>query len=172
MERRPLAIQNEGVRTLLPLAPLVLASTAACAGPVAATRMESREVIAVDSTPPPVEPASTSRPRLSRTITLGQDSETYAYSAPVAPAPPPAAAAPTVIVNNQTNVMVGGGYGYGYGGPTYGYFPRSSGFRSSGFAGGTSTGWEGARRTAAPGQTPPIGGNWPTIPSYGPAPMR
>jgi RNA polymerase primary sigma factor len=33
-------------------------------------------------------------------------------------------------------------------------------------------GWQGARATAAPGQTPGVGGSWSPPPSYGPAQMK
>ena len=89
----------------------------------------------------------------------------------------------SIVVNN--NIVVQGGApayygGYGYGG--YGGYGRATGFyggesRSFGAAQSTTsqwgaTGWEGARRTAAPGQTPGVGGNWSPAPSYGPAQMK
>lgn len=143
----------------------------------APTTADDREVIAIDTSPPPPEPAPVSRPRLSRTITLGES-----QYAPNVPREHTAARGPNVVVNNNVYVQgapqwqwYGGYAGYGgyahYGRPTTFY----DGARSTG--GGAqpqwgSTGWEGPARTAAPGQTPGVGGNWPTVPSYGPAPMK
>ena len=132
-----------------------------------------REVIAVD-TPPPYESAPAARPRLSQTVTLGQGTPSqYTPSAP--PPAPGAQQSPNVVVNN--NIVVGGAPAYGgYGG--YGYRGGYTGAFTS-FEGGArarpqpgTTGWEGARRTAAPGQTPGVGGNWAPVPSYGPAQMK
>jgi len=136
-----------------------------------------REVIAVDQSEPQPEPVR-ARPRLSQTITLGQGNSEATYVGP-APAPAPGAAAGgnNVIINNNVIVnqppAVYGGYGgFGYG--RYGSVGVRDGY-SRPTTGGSqwgSTGWEGARRTAAPGQTPGVGGNWSPAPSYGPAPMR
>lgn len=128
----------------------------------------------------------TAPPRLSHVVTLGEES--------YAPMPVPGAASQgngTVVINN--NVTVGGGYGYGgygYGGYAYGYggtgygrgyyrgggYTGSSTYQASHAAGGSNswgaTGWEGAGRTAAPGHTPNVGGNWSAPPSAGPRPMR
>jgi hypothetical protein len=80
-------------------------------------------------------------------------------------------------VNNNINMtppVVYGGYGYGgYGGYSY----RGSRGGAVGGRAGTSpawraSGWEGAQRTAAPGQTPGVGGNWSPPPSYGPQQMK
>jgi hypothetical protein len=87
---------------------------------------------------------------------------------------------PNVVVNNNITVVGGptvyGGYGgYGYSRST----GRSNGGRVDSTAGrgngqGTPSqawapsGWEGAGRTAAPGQTPHVGGNWAPPPSHGP----
>lgn len=167
---------------------------AACAPPDPPRVPSSAGAVAtasVDSTPPAsaeyIAPAAPeARPRLSRTITLGQGADS-AYSAPSqAPAPGTAGGTP-VVVNNTVVVQNGGyvgypsyGYGYGYGGYGAGGYRLGSGGRTDGRgasrAGGPSTwsttGWEGARRTAAPGQTPVIGGNWSPPPSYGPAQMK
>ena len=139
---------------------------------------EEREVIAVDEAAPQ-EPARRGRPRLSQTITLGQGAE-QPYT-PEAPRPQ-TAPGPNVVVNNNNNVVVQGTPGYyGYGGyHNYGAYGRPTTFYPSdgrtSQARGTpqwgSTGWEGARRTAAPGQTPGVGGNWAPPPSYGPAQMK
>jgi hypothetical protein len=130
---------------------------------------------------PEVAAPPQARPRLSRTLTLGQGTE-----APYMPSAPPGQAAQSqnqsVVVNN--NVVVHGGVpGYGYGYPAYGgyrAYGRPTTFYSNDGRGGgyrgtspwSSTGWEGARRTAAPGQTPGVGGNWAPPPSYGPAQMK
>jgi hypothetical protein len=144
-----------------------------------ATADGEREVIAVDTAPPP-EVAPAARPRLSQTVTLGQGAESqYTPSAP-----PPVAGAgggnQNVVVNN--NIVVQPGYGgyAGYGGyRTYGGYGRATTFYNNDARGGSrapnqwgATGWEGARRTAAPGQTPGVGGNWSPAPSYGPATMK
>jgi hypothetical protein len=139
---------------------------------------EEREVVAVDNATAP-ETAPRGRPRLSQTITLGQGAE-QPYT-PTTPAPP-SSPQPNVVVNNNNNVVVQGTPGYyGYGGySNYGGYGRPTTFYpSDGRTGGSrgtpqwgSTGWEGARRTAAPGQTPGVGGNWAPPPSYGPAQMK
>lgn len=135
-----------------------------------------REVIAIDSAPPP-EVVPVARPRLAQTITLGQGAEQ-----PYIPAAPPQAragsASSNVVVNNTIVVQGGapayyGGYGYGRAPSFYGGGEsRSFGTRPSTTPQWGATGWEGARRTAAPGQTPAIGGNWSPAPSYGPAQMK
>lgn len=102
------------------------------------------------------EPAPDARPRLNRTVTLG---ETYA-SVPTAPAGAPAATGVQVNVTTQVPVTIHNGGGYGYYGYGYGYpvsrsvAPSSAPVRSSG----------GAPQT--------VGGNWPAIPDYGPKAMR
>lgn len=173
---------------------LVLASSAVLLGACAHTQDDAqipiaeapaatfeRDAVVLEPTPPDEAPAA--RPRLSQTITLGQGTEEQ-YT-PSVPRAQPQASGPTqnVIVNN--NVVVQGAPGFGgfggyagYGG--YGGFGRTTtSFGGDGRAGASrgapqwgASGWEGARRTAAPGQTPGIGGNWAPPPSYGPAPMR
>jgi hypothetical protein len=194
MVPRPSAIQDGLVRHPFLRLALSAVALAACAHSrdesievprkaMAEPAAFEREVIAVDAVQPPPEAAPAPRPRLSRTITLGAGrTESDAPYVPSAPPPRAQAAAPsqTVVVNN--NVVVQGapsytGYGGFYGAGGYGRpttFYTSDG-RSGGSPGGSqwgSTGWEGARRTAAPGHTPGIGGNWAPAPSYGPAPMR
>lgn len=131
-----------------------------------------------ESAPPPApayDPPPTARPRLSQTVTLGQ--EDYAPAAAPAPAPTSPAGNVHVTVNNnivQPPVVYGGyGYGYGYG---YGASGRGGDGRTGlGRGGGSAwrgSGWEGAQRTAPPGQTPAVGGNWAPPPSYGPAQMK
>jgi hypothetical protein len=150
---------------------------------------ESPESGALDAPPPPP-----SRPRLSRTITLGQGEPTYTDGR----APDPAQyGGPNVVVNNQVFVQPSpglfyggyGGYGYGYGSRGYGHggdgrgagsggrFSPGAGVQGAGRAPNapsawSATGWEGAQRTAAPGQTPAVGGNWAPVPDVGPKPMR
>ncbi|MBX3222216.1 MAG: hypothetical protein KF795_16985 [Labilithrix sp.] len=146
----------------------------------AATAIEA-DAIALDDTP--IEAAPQRRPRLSQTITLGQGAE-QPYT-PTAPPPPAGAPSQNVVVNNNVVVQQAPGfygYGYGFGGGFGGFggFGRTTtSFTGDGHSGGGrgtpqwgASGWEGARRTAAPGQTPGIGGNWSPPPSYGPAPMR
>lgn len=151
------------------------AVTAPVAGraPAPAPAVETTEAeIYVAAAPAP-------RPRLSKTVTLGAGQTDVAYSDPrMQPATPPGGN--SVVVNNNNTVIVQqppafygyGGYGYGgYGGfSSRGVRTDRGGFSSSPSWG--SSGWEGARRTAAPGQTPGVGGNWSSAPSYGPAPMR
>lgn len=188
----------KGMRTTFRLARLVLAAAGVASLTACATTTEgvqSAPAVAPAPVPePPPAPAvasvpapapeldpTVSRPRLSRTVTLGQQNEapTYAGERPVAARE----AGPSVVVNNQVVVNNGyGGYGYGYGGyGGYGYPRGGYGHgRGDGFAPRVQgsapqwgqTGFEGARRTAAPGQTPAIGGNWSPPPSYGPASMR
>lgn len=134
-----------------------------------------REVIAVDAMP--VEPAAPApRPRLDHVVTLGE--KTYEPSTPV----PPDSAGNGGVVNNNITVNGGTPYYGGYGG--YGYYGSSygAGARSTGRSRGTttrSTGTVSPELGAAaqapavrPGQTPGVGGNWPTIPSSGPRQMR
>jgi hypothetical protein len=132
---------------------------------------------AVDSTVAP-EAAPESRPRLSRTVTLGESQ--YAPSAPPAQAQGGQSQSQSVVVNNNIVVQQTPGYA-GYGGyRSYGGYGRPTTFyNNDGRSGGQrgtrqwgSSGWEGARRTAAPGQTPGVGGNWAPPPSYGPAQMK
>jgi hypothetical protein len=160
-------------RALVALGPFV----AACAHGAAAPPPEERVVLATVEDAPAVAPveAPPARPRLSRTVTLGQGNEDPTYGAAPAPqavAPPPQS---SIVVQNNVTVGVpayyGGYYGYGsggYAGPRSGY-GEGRGRPSSSWG---TDGWEGARRTAAPGKTPGVGGNWPAPPSYGPAQMK
>lgn len=104
------------------------------------------------------EPVPDARPRLNRTVTLG---ETYA-SAPTAPAGAPGASGVQVNVTTQVPVTIHNGGGYGYYGYGYGYPVSRSVAPSSAAVRGTSSG--GAPQT--------VGGNWPAIPDYGPKAMR
>jgi hypothetical protein len=120
-------------------------------------------------------------------VTLGQGTPEPIY---VPGAQPQQAGANGVVVNNNITVVNGqpgygyGGYygGYGYGG--YGGYGRGSsavGVARDGRGGGSGmpangawapTGWEGAQRTAAPGRTPGVGGNYAPAPSFGPRSER
>lgn len=175
----PSVIQDLVVHHTTACACLSVVLLAACAH----MREEALTTVTAEAAPPtsfvapPSEAAPRGRPRLSQTITLGRGTEQP--FTPTAPRPE-VQQAPSVVVNN--NVAVQGApayYGYGryYG---HGAYDRSATFHSSdGRTGGQrdvpqwgSNGWEGARRSAAPGQTPGIGGNWAPAPSYGPAPMK
>ncbi|HEY8074419.1 MAG TPA: hypothetical protein VIF62_09920 [Labilithrix sp.] len=160
----------------------------ACAHQEQAPPPQDRVVPAV-ATPPPSPPqapmpdtafqaeAPAARPRLTKTVTLGQSEDGYAQ-----PAAAPAAGGPTVIVNNNIYVngsappAYGGYYYGGYGGyggrangtGSQGTYAPSQGNYGSSFGGYSNTG----PRTAAPGQTPGVGGNWSPAPSYGPRQMR
>lgn len=141
-------------------------------------RSEPSFEVAAPSTPAVVaQQDPTNRPRLGHVVTLGQNSPDAAYDSPDAPPPPPAAPqGPNVVINNYGS----GGYGYGYGGYYGGYGYGYPGSYGTGTRGARSqqrstqawapNGNEGAARTAAPGQTPGVAGNWPTPPSYGPRP--
>lgn len=122
------------------------------------------------------EPAPQGRPRLSQVVTLGQ--EDY-VPLPASPSGAPASGnGVNVTVNNNINVAPSppvyyGGYYGGYGGYGGGYSVGGAG-RGGGGGGGAwrGSGWEGAQRTAAPGHTPAVGGNWSPPPSYGPKQMK
>jgi hypothetical protein len=83
-----------------------------------------------------------------------------------------------VVVNNyvMTPPSYGayyGGYGYGGGPNGYAYAPRANFVaRSPGIGRWGASGWEGAGRTAAPGHTPAVGGNWAPPPSAGPRQLK
>ena len=159
------------------------ARRSAVAAPLASV---DREVIAVDTAPPQLTPAYGPRPRLSHVVTLGAGSDVAAYSSAEVRASAPAERAHTVVVNNYSpaggayGYLIGGGYGgHGYtlGGDRYVTAPRAGEVYGRGAQGQpitpwAPTGWEGPGRTAAPGQTPGIGGNFPAVRSFGPAPMR
>jgi hypothetical protein len=142
--------------------------------------LASSEVVVTETVAAPAA-EQPGRRRLSRTVTLGQGASEPLYATPVAQQG--TGDGPNVTVNNNVTVVnqppvIYGGYGYGYGyGSSYGagYGARDSGRG----AGATSSrpawapsGWEGAQRTAAPGRTPGVGGNYAPAPSFGPAPMR
>ena len=148
--------------------------------PVART---SNEVVEVTEVAAPVTlEAAPVRPRLAQTLTLGQGAEP-SYTATVPQQAQGMNGGSNVVVNNNITVVgsppVYGGYGYGgYGG--YGYGSGGAGARDYG-RGTSSTsrsgawapsGWEGAGRTAAPGRTPGVGGNWAPAPSHGPRSMK
>ena len=129
----------------------------------------------------PIAPeAAPQRPRLAQTVTLGQGGSeaVYAGAAPQQ-AQGMTGGGPNVVVNNNITVVgspgVYGGYGYGYGGGYGGAGARDYGRGSSSTSRAGAyppTGWEGAQRTAAPGRTPGVGGNWAPAPSYGPRTMK
>ncbi|WP_146652949.1 hypothetical protein [Labilithrix luteola] len=155
-------------RTLLTAA-LALGALAACShapdsAPPRALPFDDQPVVQVA---PPAAETPVARPRLSRTVTLGQGAQ-EAYQ----PSPdPPAAPGPSsnVVVNNNVTVIGAspvygyGGYGYGYGGWGYGWGGGGrdarvgSSTRNWGSQPWGSTGWEGAQRTAPAGQTPGVG---------------
>jgi len=114
------------------------------------------------------------RPRLSRTVTLGEGTVEPVYATQAQ-----AAGGTGVVVTNNITVVgapsVYGGYGYGRD------TARSGGGRdgTGGRAGQNGplhpwapSGWEGAGRTAAPGDTPHVGGNWAAPPSHGPRQLK
>ena len=129
--------------------------------PLAASRADATTVrqplepVAAGAPPAPAEeePVADARPRLSRTVTLGEIN--------VAPSNPSAAAPPgsgvSVTINNYTSVTPGyGGYGYGYAG--FGYSRSQPSFSARG------TG-SGASRSSAAG--PHAGQSWPSIADHG-----
>jgi len=143
----------------------------------------SSEVVEVTEIVPPVAPeGAAARRRLSQTVTLGQGTTEPIYT----PAPQvqgQGAGTPNVTVNNNVTVVqpsYGGYGGFGYG--SYGGYGRGGyGGTTAGRDGtrGTPTsrawapnGWEGAGRTAAPGRTPGVGGNFSPAPSFGPRSMK
>jgi hypothetical protein len=126
--------------------------------------------------PPLAEAPPAQRPRLSQTVTLGKENQDVTYTAerPSSAASRDGAGA-NVTVNNQVVVhqapgFVPFGYGFGADPARAGYAPRGEGFGAGGSWG--ASGFEGPVRTAAPGQTPAVGGNWSSAPSYGPRSMR
>jgi hypothetical protein len=139
--------------------------------PPATAEAPSSEVTVAEAT----DAASRPRTRLSKTVTLGQ---TEAY----APAPPPpsygAGGGPGVVVNNNVTVVTpppvyyGGFGGYGYGGYGYGY----GGYGAYGGAGGRGARFGGAGygggHHGGGSRTPPVAGDWPAPPSYGPRTMK
>ncbi|MDB5218857.1 MAG: hypothetical protein JWO86_6784 [Myxococcaceae bacterium] len=147
----------------------------------------SSELVQVTEVVQPVaaEPPAPGRRRLSETVTLGQGTTEPIY-VPGQPQQQAGAGANGVVVNNNITVMNGQqpGYGYGgyYGGYGYGGYGRGTGglgagrdARGAGMAPNGAwapSGWEGAQRTAAPGHTPGVGGNWAPPPSFGPRSQR
>ena len=171
---------------------LGLVSLAAMTG--CATAGQERVLAPVDDPPPargsgeavelteaaftPVESAPV-RPRLGQTLTLGQGATEAVYNGPPPQQSQGTTTSSNVVVNNNITVVGGtpvyggfggyGGYGYGgFGGRDYGR-GTSSTSRSNAWA---PTGWEGAGRTAGPGRTPGVGGNFHPAPSHGPRAMR
>lgn len=183
-------------RLALALVSLVALAPLGCATGMGSVSSSERVVVAVDAppaskssdvvvtetiVPPAAQEAAPGRRRLSQTITLGQGTSEPIYAVPAAPQA--AGNAGNVTVNNNVTVVnqppvVYGGYGYGYGAGYGGGFSRPAPQELRGAGTGSSrsawapNGWEGAQRTAAPGRTPGIGGNFAPAPSFGPAPMR
>jgi len=144
-----------------------------------AERVPPPGIVEARHTPPPppapVDDELASRPRLSHTLRLGQ--ETPSYDSGMRVAAPPQGQPPggvTVIVNNnitqQQTVAVGGGYG-GYGG---GYGAPARGYGTYGRPTyGTSPSISAPVQPQAPyTSSPPIGGNWAPPRNYGPPAMR
>ena len=125
--------------------------------------------VADDDMPPPAT-------RLRRTKTLGMSDSPDWYSSQ-APQAAPAAPGTTIIINNNVSQASGGGGYYGpgyytgggyyYGGPSYG---RGTG-QGPGVAPTSPTNNDHASHgggSRAPSSPPPVGGDWPRVPSYGP----
>jgi hypothetical protein len=165
----PLALAGVGVGCASGMSPV---PGGAGADPSAATEVESEEPVAASPPPRPTEPG---RRRLSQTVTLGQGATEPAYAPGLASQGGGAGASVTVNNNvtvvNQPPVFYGG-----YGGVGYGAYGASGTRDGRGGAGSRSawapSGWEGAQRTAPPGSTPGVGGNWAPAPSFGPASLR
>lgn len=191
-------------RSVVLLSASALLLVAGCAHTSESVAVHDRVVVAVDN-PPPVqvdlppnafanEEPTLARPRLSRTITLGQGGSEPIYGTPAAPPPGAAAGGNTnVTVNNHVTVVQPPVYYGGYGGYGYGGYGGYGGNRGAGTNAANSTttrapdgstgtmarpgpwapsGWEGAGRTAAPGATPGVGGNFAPAPSFGPRQMK
>lgn len=115
-----------------------------------------------------------SRPRLSRTLRLGVDTNTY-ESTRIGAAPQTASGV-TVIVNNnisQQQTAMSGGYGgyRGYGGYGYGNNTSAGGYSGSrNFT--TSPGASPLPQPQAPASAPRVGGDWSPPRNYGPPAMR
>lgn len=170
---RPLALVFLGLSALSGCAEELEPPRYAVLAPVERTSstIEVRHVVPPPA--PPVDDELVSRPRLSRTLRLGQ--ETVAYDTGVRAAPPQGApSGVTVVVNNnisqQQAVVVGGGYG-GYGGGGYGA-PRDYGsFARPSY--GRAPSISAPPQPQAPNvSSPPIGGNWAPPVNYGPPAMR
>ncbi len=156
-------------RALLVVATLLPACAASPRAPASATAAAATPIApdddwSVAAAPPPA------RPRLAHTITLGESWGTGPQGAPSGGGP--WAGGPTIVIQNQVSVVnhaptYVGGYGWGAATGPSSRAPGTTGAQGS--APGGSTGWEGAEgRPAAPGHTPNVGGNWSTVPSYGP----
>ena len=109
-----------------------------------------------------------SRPRLSRTLRLGEETATYDTGSRAQP-PPSASPNVTVIVNNnisQQQTMVGGGFGGGYA-------PHPSGYGTYARPTyGASPSISAPQQPQAPRSAPPVGGNWAPPVNYGPPALR
>lgn len=159
------------------LAAAALGLVAGCAHAAAeAPPREERDVVVVDSAPQEPIPAEAPAPsrRISKTITLGQTDSSPMAQAPVVQG------GPGVVVNNNITVVTGppvvygGYYGYGYG---YGY--GGGGAHAAPNApyvnhvqGGAPIGSPASVGVGSAAGAPPVGGNWPSAPSYGPRTNR
>ena len=181
------------MRLLLVLGSVSLVAITGCAATTGQERVvvavdapaarNSSEVVEVTEVVPPVSlEAAPMRPRLSQTLTLGQGTAEPVYTAAAPQRAQGANGGSNVVVNNNITVVgsqggyggYGGGYGYGYGygvgGVARDYGRGSSSTSRSGAW--APSGWEGAQRTAAPGHTPGVGGNWAPPASHGPRAMK
>lgn len=141
-------------------------------------RVPPTGAVEVRHAPPPPAPAVddelVSRPRLSHTLRLGQETTAYDTGLRAAPAQQ-ASNGVTVIVNNnitqQQTVAVGGGYG---GGGGYGRGGYGNGYGTYGRPTyGTSPSISAPYQPQAPlTSAPPLGGNWAPPRNYGPPAMR
>ena len=149
-------------------------------------RASSETVEVTELTPQAAAQPDPPRRRLAQTVTLGQGTGEPLYG-PIPQAQGTPGNGTNVTVNNNVTVVNGQPvyYGYGsysgYGGYGYGgYESRRGGNVGARDGRGASSspqawapnGWEGAQRTAAPGKTPNVGGNFPPAQSSGPAQMK
>jgi hypothetical protein len=121
-------------------------------------------VAAQEPAPPPPPPQEEGWRPIRRTITIGKNNPDRAYeneqapNAGVAPYDAPSPSPP------MTQYYYGGYSGY----PPYGAsVARSTATSHAG--GGMLPGQAGGPGSVT---TPPVGGDWPSAPSYGPAPVR
>jgi hypothetical protein len=121
-----------------------------------------------DDVPPPA-------PRLRRTKTLGQIDD-YNVRSGVGVARGDGPNGTTVIINNNIQQVApsvvyapGGGYAYGSG-AAYGSGRGNTGTSGSTINGASNAGvpGSGGRGSGGSGSPPPVGGDWPRAPSYGP----
>lgn len=101
-------------------------------------------------------------PRLRRTKTLGQGESTFDRGAVATPAAGPAQNGTTVIVQNNIQQTTSTTVVTPYSVPGLNFAPVYGG------PGGASNSRGGAAGGARTGGAPPVGGDWPQVPSYGP----